>query len=62
MAASKIRVYVLDCEHLGTTPLTDKFVKTPKKSAAFDHMLIESLSAKFDNLSIISKEKKNRVL
>ena len=24
----------------GTTPLTFKFVKTPKKSAIFDHMLL----------------------
>ena len=43
-------------EHLGITPLTGKFVKTPKKSAIFDHMLLDSHKASFDNFSILLKE------
>ena len=30
-------------EHLGITHLTGKFVKTPKKSTIFDHMLLDGL-------------------
>ena len=33
--------FVRASEHLGITPLTGKFVKTPKKSAIFDHMLLD---------------------
>ena len=43
-------------EHLGITPLTGKFVKTPKKSAIFDHMLFNGHKASFDNFSILLKE------
>ena len=43
-------------EHLGITPLTGKFVKTPKKSAIFDHMLFDGHKASFDNFSILLKE------
>ena len=43
-------------EHLGITPLTGKFVKTPKKSAIFDHMLLDGHKASFDNFSILLKE------
>ena len=43
-------------EHLGITPLTGKFVKTPKKSAIFAHMLLHGHKASFDNFSILFKE------
>ena len=42
--------------HLGTTPLTGKFVKKPKKSAIFDHMLLDGRNASFDNFAILLKE------
>ena len=43
-------------EHLGITPLTGKFVKTPKKSAIFDHMLLDGHKASSDNFLILLKE------
>ena len=48
--------FVRASEHLGITPLTGKFVKTPKKSAIFDHMLLDGHKASFDNFSILLKE------
>ena len=49
-------VFVRASEHLGITPLTGKFVKTPKKSAIFDHMLLNGHRATFDIFSILLKE------
>ena len=43
-------------EHLGITPLTGKFVKKSKKSAIFDHMLLDGHKASFNNFSILLKE------
>ena len=43
-------------EHLGITPLTGKVVKTPKKSAIFEQMLLDGHKASFDNFSILLKE------
>ena len=43
-------------EHLRVTLLTGKFVKTSKKSAIFDHMLLNGHKASFDNFSILLKE------
>ena len=48
--------FVRASEHLGITPLTGKFVKTPKKSAIFDHMLLGCHKSSFDNLVILLKE------
>ena len=48
--------FVRASEHLGITPLTGKFVKMPKKSAIFDHMLLDGHKASFDNFSILLKE------
>ena len=48
--------FVRSSEHLGITPLTGKFVKTPKKSAIFDRMLLDDHKASFDNFSILLKE------
>ena len=39
--------FVRASEHLDITPLTGKFVKTTKKSAIFDHMLLDGHKAKF---------------
>ena len=43
-------------EHLGITTVTGKFVKTPNKSAIFDHMLLDGHKASFDNFLILLKE------
>ena len=49
--------FVRASEHLGgITPLTGKFVKTAKKSAIFDHVLLDDHKASFDNFSILLKE------
>ena len=40
----------------GTTPLTFKFVKTPKKSAIFDHMLLGCHKVNFDSFSTLLKD------
>ena len=48
--------FVRASEHLGITPLTGKFVKTPKKSAIFGHMLLDGHKASFDIFSILLKE------
>ena len=56
MVKLKKNVFVRASEHLGITPLTGKFVKTPKKSAIFDHMLLDGHKASFDNFSILLKE------
>ena len=45
-----------DSEHLGIKLLTSKFVKTPKKSAIFDHMLLDGHKASFDNFLVLLKE------
>ena len=37
--------------------LTGKFVKTPKKSAIFYHILLDVHKANFDNFSVLLKEK-----
>ena len=43
-------------EHLGMTPLTDKHVKSPKKSVIFEHILLKGHQASFNDFSILSKE------
>ena len=48
--------FVRASEHLGITPLTGKFVQTPKKSAIFDHMLLNGHKTSFDNFSTLLKE------
>ena len=48
--------FVRASEHLGITPLTGKVVKTPKKSAIFEQMLLDGHKASFDNFSILLKE------
>ena len=48
--------FVRGSEQLGITPLTGKYVKMPKKSAIFDHMLLDGHKASFDNFSILLKE------
>ena len=46
--------FVRASEHLGITPLSGKFAQTPKKSANFDHMLLDGHKASSDNFSIAS--------
>ena len=48
--------FVRACEDLAITPLTGKFVKTPKKSAIFDQTLLYGHKASFDNFSILVKK------
>ena len=43
-------------EHLLITPLTGKFVKTPRKSTTLDHMLLDSHRGSFDDFSLLLKE------
>ena len=43
-------------EHLGMTPLTGKRVKNPKKSAIFDHILLNGHDASFEDFTILLKE------
>ena len=48
--------FVRASEHLGMTPLTGKWVKNPKKSAIFDHILLKSHDASFEDFMILLKE------
>ena len=48
--------FVRASEYLYITPLTGNFVKTPKKSAVFDHVLLDGHKATFDKLLILLKE------
>ena len=48
--------FVRASEYLGITPLTGKLLKTLKKSAMFDHMLLHGHKASLDSFSILLKE------
>ena len=43
-------------EHLGVTPLTGKQVKNLKKSAIFNHILLNGHDASFESFTILLKE------
>ena len=43
-------------DHLNITPLTGKFVKKSKKSAIFDHILLDGHEASFGNFSVLFKK------
>ena len=45
-------LFVRASEHLGITPLTQKLVKNPKKSAIMDHILLEDHDAAYHDFSI----------
>ena len=49
-------LFVRASEHLGITPLTQKGVKNPKKSAIMDHILLEGHNATYDDFSILFPE------
>ena len=44
------------CEHLGTTPLTGKKVRSPKETAILDHIFHTGLNASFDDFETLVKE------
>ena len=48
--------FVRASEYLGITPLTGKLLKTLKKSAMFDHMLLDGHKASLGSFSIVLKE------
>ena len=48
--------FVRVSEHLGNAPLTGKFVKTPKRSTTFYHLLLDGHKARFGNFSILLKD------
>ena len=47
-------LFVRASEHLGITPLTQKRVKCPKKSAIVEHILMTGHQSSYDNFSIIA--------
>ena len=49
-------LFVRASEHLGITPLTQKRVKNPKKSAIMDHILLEGHNATYNDFSILVSE------
>ena len=53
---SEEHVFMRASEHLGMTPLTRKGVKNPKKSAIFDHILLNGYDAGFEDFKILLKE------
>ena len=50
--------FVRASEHLGMTPLIRKWVKNPKKTAIFDHILLKGHDASFEDFTILLKENK----
>ena len=55
---SERHFFVRASEHLGMTPLTGKRVKNSKKSAIFDHTLLNAHDASFEDFPILLKENK----
>ena len=53
---SERHFFVITSEHLGMTPLTRKRVRNPKKSALFDHILLNGHDASFEDFTILLKE------
>ena len=49
-------IFVRASEYLGITPLTQKRLKNPKKSAIMDHILLEDHDATCDDFSILIPE------
>ena len=49
-------LFVRASENLGMTPLTGKRVRNPKKSAIFDHILLNGHDANFEDFTILLKE------
>ena len=49
-------IFVRASDHLDITPLTGKFVKKSKKSAIFDHILLDGHEASFGNFSVLFKK------
>ena len=53
---SERHFFVRASEHLGITPLTGKRVRNPKKSAIFDHILLNGHDVSFEDFTIVLKE------
>ena len=53
---SERHFFVRASEHLGMTPITGKRVMNPKKSAIFDHILLNVHDASFEDFTILLKE------
>ena len=53
---TKCHFKVRACKHLGITPLTGKKVKSPKESAAFDHIFHTGHNASFDDFETLVKQ------
>ena len=49
-------LFVQALKHLGITPLTQKRVKNPQKSAIMDHILLEDHNATYDDFLILISE------
>ena len=54
---SERHFFVRASKHLGITPLTGKRVRKPRKSAIFDHILLNGHDASFQDFTILLKEK-----
>ena len=55
---SERHFFVRASEHLGMPSLTGKRVKSPKRSAIFDLILLKDHDTSFEDLTILMKEKK----
>ena len=53
---SEKHFFVRASEHLGMTPLTGKRVRNTKKSAIFDHILLNGHDVSFEDFTILLKE------
>ena len=53
---SERHFFIRASEHLGMPPLTGKQVRNPKKSAIFDHILLNGHDASFEDFTILLKE------
>ena len=53
---SERHFFVTVSEHLGMAPLTGRRVRNPKKSAVFDHILLNGHDAIFEDFTVLLKE------
>ena len=53
---SERHFFVIASEHLNMTTLTEKWVKSPKKSGIIDHILMKGYEGSFEDFTILLKE------